>query len=189
MRVDVQAQAEDEGDGENQPPGVLVPGLLPLVPRGPGRGEAVGKSIERPAQDLRDGKGRKRVLPHGRHGFPQRMRADVPQDEAQRIHKDEGSDGDFHRKVFPVADDNGQRHGERGKEHAVLEAGRHAADGDKGMQEGKAVDKVVDVPRVHSGEDTQLFRSSQKNVRSARFARAYIKRLGPIAYFCPCRTG
>ncbi len=76
-----------------------------------------------------------------RKGFEEPLHGKVSQDEPQDVHQYQGDAGNFYGEVFPPADDDGQRHGERGKEKAVRHSQHGTYQGGGGMQEGESMDK------------------------------------------------
>ena len=124
------------------------------------------------------------MLPDVGHPVQGYLCADIPQDEAQRVHQDKRGDGNLYRKVFPVADNHGQGHGEKGEEHAVRHPGQRAQDGGGGVHEREAMDNPVYRPYSHKSKGKEFFRSSQKNVRSAGKMGRYTLLYEIIVYFC-----
>ena len=69
--------------------------------------------------------------------------AHVTQDESYGVNQDEGHDRNIYRKVFPVADNNRQSHGEGREEHAVRDSGQRAYHIDGRVQQRETVDNPV----------------------------------------------
>ena len=173
IEVRVNADAEDQGHGRHQPAGVLVPGLFPFIAGGPVEGEAVREQIQSPADPFRDQERGDGVVPDGRKDVFQHHGADVSQQEADDVHQDEGRDGDFHREVFPEADESGQRHGEGGEQQAVPHAHHRAQHGNGYVQQREAVDEPSCFLPVHGAKlHNYSVRRKKISIRTGRSSAA-----------------
>ena len=144
----------------------------------------MGEGIQAPAQDFRDQEGGDGVLPDGRELSQKELCADIPQDKADGVDQDEGGDGDFHREVLPVADDNGHRHREGRQEHAVRDAQQGAQHGDGYVRQREAVNDPVAGLEVHIRKVIHFFHSSANIVRSAECGMSDASFFNRNFYFC-----
>ena len=135
-QFDEHAEGEHGDDGEDQPPQVFLPGVLP-----PGRNVVgPGEKVQRPAQDFRGEEGGQGVVQEGRRELEE-LRAQVSQHIPQDVHQDDADGREFHGEIPPVADEDRHEHSQDGEDDRVGNAGEGAYDGHHGVQRRETVDK------------------------------------------------